>query len=263
MAPANALSQRDDIDTSLDNMDVQLLPSDALNLQIQAINMALVDKIRNSSFSDLLVLQTVHQMEKELPLFNRSCAKHSIFDNGWLYFKHCLYIPKVAHYDLVATTHGFFKRGLGGHLQTIALLSKDYWWPSLSIYYRCLGPPIFFPHPILPAVPLPMGHDNQQQRDLLGDLGPVCRWQYSEHHLLKRLSPLPLSSPIFFLFWTYLYHCQHDYTLHCFTSSHLYSHVSMIDSSFPSHNHAYSYVSFLLTLIDIASMAMLSLCTAL
>ena len=42
--------------------------------------------------------------------------------------------------------------------------------------YRCLGPP---------TVPLPMGHDNQQWRDLLKDLGPIHRWQCSEHCLLK------------------------------------------------------------------------------
>ena len=51
--------------------------------------------------------------------------------------------------------------------------------------YRCLGPPTFFPHSVLPTVPLSMGHDNQWQKDLFGDLGPVRRWQCSEHCLLK------------------------------------------------------------------------------
>ena len=41
--------------------------------------------------------------------------------------------------------------------------------------YRCLEPPTFFSHFILPTIPLPMEHDNQQQRDLLRDLGPVHR----------------------------------------------------------------------------------------
>ena len=56
---------------------------------------------------------------------------------------------------------------------------------------------------------------------------------------------------------------QYDYALHCFMSSHLHSHVSMIDLSFPPHNYAYSHELFLLTLIDIGSLAMLSLCAAL
>ena len=138
-------------------------------------------------------------------------------------------------------------------------------WSWLGIHaqcYRCLGPSTFFHHSILPTIPLPMGYDNQWWRDLLRDLGLVYRWWCSEHYLLKgwvhHLSPLPFP----FHSWTYLYYCQYDYTLHCFMSSCLHSHVSIIDSSLPPHNHAYSYVSFLLILIDIASSAVLSLCTA-
>ena len=79
----------------------------------------------------------------------------------------------------------------------------------------------------------------------------------------KRLSPPPFPSTIFFSFWTYLYYHQHNYTSHCLMSSCLHSYVSMIDSSFPPHNHAYFYVSFLLTLIDIVFLAVLFLCAAL
>ena len=44
-----------------------------------------------------------------------------------------------------------------------------------------------------------------------------------------RLSPLPLFSLISFSFWTYLYHCQHDYASYHFTSLCLHSCVSMVD----------------------------------
>ena len=128
--------------------------------------------------------------------------------------------------------------------------------------YRHLGPPTFFPHPIFPTVPLSIEHDNQQQRDFLRDLKPVHRWQCSKHHPLKAESTTSLL-PFPFHFWTYLYHRQHNYAPHCFTSSCLHSCVNIIDSSLPPCNHAYSYVLFVLTLIDIASSAMLSLCTAL
>ena len=146
-------------------------------------------------------------------------------------------------------------------------LTSRFWlgWPTELSFsgecYRCLGLPTLFPHPILSTIPLPMEHDNQWQRDLLRDLGSVCRWQCSEHHLLKAESTTPLLS-ISFSFWTYLYHCQHDYVPHCFVSSCLHSCVSMIYSSFSPHNHAYFYMSFLFTLIDIASSAALSLCAA-
>ena len=36
----------------------------------------------------------------------------------------------------VAATHSSFEDSHGGHLCTIALLSKNYWWPSLSTYVQ-------------------------------------------------------------------------------------------------------------------------------
>ena len=75
MAPADALSHQDNIDTTLNNTDIQLLPLDAFDQQIHTINMALVDKIKYSSSSNLQVLQAVHQMEKELPLFKAFSLK--------------------------------------------------------------------------------------------------------------------------------------------------------------------------------------------
>ena len=54
-----------------------------------------------------------------------------------------------------------------------------------AYYYRCLEPSTFSPHPILPTIPLPIGYDSQQWRDLCRDLGPVRRWRCSKHCLLK------------------------------------------------------------------------------
>ena len=126
-------------------------------------------------------------------------------------------------------------------------------------YWNRGGIPAFFLTSPLPTVPSPMGHDHKQQRDLFGDLGSICRWRCSEHHLLKAESTTSFSS-FHIPFWTYLSSCQHDYY---FLSSCLYSHVSMIILPSPPCNYAYSYVSSLLTLIDIASSAAPSLCGAL
>ena len=106
------------MDTSLDNADIQLLLSNTFDQQIRAIDVALADKIRESSSTGLLVLQAVHQMEKELPLFNRSKAKDWTFDNGHLY------IPDIAHHDLVTAAHCSFE---GGH-------GSCYNFPSSSTY---------------------------------------------------------------------------------------------------------------------------------
>ena len=65
-------------------------------------------------------------------------------------------------------------------------------------YYRCLGPSTFFFPLTLSTVPLSIGHDNQQWRNLLRDLGPICRQRCSEHCLLKAESITSLLS--YFLF---------------------------------------------------------------
>ena len=128
--------------------------------------------------------------------------------------------------------------------------------------YRCLGPPAFFLSPTLSTVPLSIGHDNQQQRDPLRDLGPIHRWWCSEHCLL-RLSPLLLFSLLPFHFGLIYLLISMIMLYTTFMSSCLCSSISMNDSSPTPHNHAYPYVSFLLTLTDIASSAVFSLHTAL
>ena len=91
--------------------------------------------------------------------------------------------------------------------------------------YRHLGPSTFVLSPALPTVPLSMGHDNQWWRDLLGDLGPICRQQCSEHCLL-RLSPLlPFPSIFFFI-------------LDLFIFSSAWLHYTL-----PSCHHVYAWAS--------------------
>ena len=74
-----------------------------------------------------------------------------------------------------------------------------------------------------------MGHDSQRQRNLLGDLGPIRRWQCSKHCLL-RLSPPLLLSPISFSFQTYLSSRQHDYAVHCLLISMIMPYTAFISS---------------------------------
>ena len=136
MAPADALFHWDNLNTTQDNTNIQLLPSYAFDQQIHAIDMALADRIKDLSSSDPLVLQPIHQMKKELPLFNRLKANNWTFDNGQLYYKAHLYVPKIACHDLVTATYCSFKGRHSGHLWTITLLSKDYWWQGFSIYVQ-------------------------------------------------------------------------------------------------------------------------------
>ena len=93
MGPDDALSRKDEIDTSNDNQDVVLLPP---TLFIKAINVALTDKIAYSFPSNLLVSAALHILDDGKSLLARASKHDWHYDNGKLYFKNWLYIPESA-----------------------------------------------------------------------------------------------------------------------------------------------------------------------
>ena len=84
MGPADALSCKDEIDTSNDNQDVILLPP---TLFIKAINITLADKIALSSSSDLLVSAALHALDDRKSLLARASKHDWHYDDSKLYFK--------------------------------------------------------------------------------------------------------------------------------------------------------------------------------
>ena len=93
MGPANALSHKDEVDTSDDNQDVILLPP---TLFIKAIDIAIADKIALSSPSDPLVSTALHALDNGKSLLARASKHDWHYDSGKLYFKNQLYIPEPA-----------------------------------------------------------------------------------------------------------------------------------------------------------------------
>ena len=71
MGPANVLSCRDEVDTSLDNTAITLLPmvSDVL---ICALDVRLAEKIADFTVADPLVQDTKDAMSKHTSLFPRA-----------------------------------------------------------------------------------------------------------------------------------------------------------------------------------------------
>ena len=84
MGPVDALSCKDEVDTSNDNQDVILLPP---TLFIKAINIALADKIALSSLSDPLVSATLHALDDGKLLLARASKHDWHYNNSKLYFK--------------------------------------------------------------------------------------------------------------------------------------------------------------------------------
>ena len=88
MAPADALSQKDLIDTTNNNINAAIVPEPVV---IQALDLTLTCHIKSSSSSDPLVLKAIQAVQKGFPLFPCSVLANWTFEDGHLYFKGRMY----------------------------------------------------------------------------------------------------------------------------------------------------------------------------
>ena len=84
LAPANALSRYNQVDTSSDNADTAIVPEPAV---INALNLTLARHIQSSSSTDPLVLRAIRNLSDDTPLFPHSSLMNWAFNNGHLYYK--------------------------------------------------------------------------------------------------------------------------------------------------------------------------------
>ena len=95
MGPADALSHRDEVDTSLDNTAVTMLPT-IFDVLIRALDVRLAERIAEFTATDPLVKDATEAMAKHSSLFPRVTRDDWTFLNGALYYKSRLYIPEPA-----------------------------------------------------------------------------------------------------------------------------------------------------------------------
>ena len=131
MAPANALSHRDFIDTFFDNVNASIVSELVV---INALDLALARHIKLSSSSDPLVLRALSNLADGSPLFPHSALKDWMFDNGHLYFQNCMYVPPAAQLALLHSIHDSPLSGHLGRFCTKAVIERDFWWPGLSVF---------------------------------------------------------------------------------------------------------------------------------
>jgi hypothetical protein len=131
MVPADALSRRDYVDTSLDNANTSIVPSPAI---INALDLSLVRYIQSSSASDPLVIRAIQNLSQDTPLFPRSALADWTFNNGNLYYKHRLYVPPSARSQILHSIHSSPLSGHLGRFRTKAIVERDFWWPGLSTF---------------------------------------------------------------------------------------------------------------------------------
>jgi len=135
MGPADALSRRDEVDTSLDNTAVTMLPS-VSDVLIRALDVQLAKRIADFTATDPLVKDATDAMAKHSSLFPRAACDDWTFLNGALYYKSRLYVPKPARQELVHSLHCSQAGGHGRYFCTVHLVQRDYWWPSLTTFVR-------------------------------------------------------------------------------------------------------------------------------
>ena len=131
MAPADALSRRDSIDTSLDNLDTAICLEPMV---IGALDLTLARHITSSSTSNPLVLRMIENLRMGSPLFPCSSVKDWTYEGGHLYFKGRMYIPPDARHTLVSSLHSSPTLGHVGRSHTKTFLEHDFWWPGLTTY---------------------------------------------------------------------------------------------------------------------------------
>ena len=208
MAPVDALSRRDSIDTSLDNLDTTICPEPVV---IGALDLALARHIASSLTSDPLVLRAIENLHMGSPLFPRSSVKDWTYEGGHLYFKGRMYIPPDARHTLVSSLHSSPTLGHAGWFHTKTFLERDFWWPGLATYVNkfikgcamCqqnkvnthpVCPPL---NPIASSTSLPF---KQLSVDLITDLPEVRRIDsilvVVDHGLTKGVIIIPCSKTI-------------------------------------------------------------------
>ena len=208
MAPADVLSRRDHVDTTLDNQETSICPQPVI---IQALDLALARKIQSSSELDPLVLRALENLRVGSSLFPLSSKDDWHMTNGHLYFKGCMYIPPHEWQTIICFIHDSPTTGHAGRFCTKALLERDFWWPRLSSFVNAFisgcavcqqnkvnhhptCPPLA---PIPSFLPLPF---KQLLVDLITDLPPSNRHDsfmvVVDHSLTKGVILIPCSKTI-------------------------------------------------------------------
>ena len=138
MGPTDALSRKDEVETSDNNQEITLLKGGDQYFHIHAIDVALANKISSSSASDPIIAKALAAMNDESgePWIPQTTKTDWEFIDGALYFKHHLYVSKPARLDLVKSLHESLTRGHEGFFQTLHHMQRDYWWPGMSTFLR-------------------------------------------------------------------------------------------------------------------------------
>ena len=133
MGPTDALSQKDHLNTTGDNVATPILPDPMV---INSLDLTLARHIKSSSTSDPFVLHALAALADGSPLFTRTSLLDWSFDNRHLYFHNHMFVPPSARSALLHSIHSSPLSGHMGVFHTKAILERDFWWPGLSSFMK-------------------------------------------------------------------------------------------------------------------------------
>jgi len=133
MGPADVLLRRNEVNTSLDNTAITMLPT-VSDILICALDVCLADHIAEFTATNPFVKDATDAMAKHSSLFPRTACDDWTFLDGALCYKSRLYLPEPARQELVHSLHCSPVGGHGGYFCTVHLVQHDYWWPGLTTF---------------------------------------------------------------------------------------------------------------------------------
>ena len=208
MRPVNTLSQKDHLDTTINNAHTPIIPDPMV---INALDLILAHHIQSSSTLDPFVLKALAALNEGSPLFTHVFLTDWSFDNGHLYFHNHMFVSPSAHSALLHSIHSSPLSGDMGIFCTKAILKHNFWWLGLSTFVKhfiagcaicqqnkvnthLVAPPL---HPIVSTIALPF---KQLSVDLITDL-PLSQGFDSvivvvDHGLMKGVILAPCSKMV-------------------------------------------------------------------
>ena len=126
MGPTDALSRKDEVEVNNDNQEITLLKGKDQYFYIHAIDTTLAKKILSSSGDDPVITKALATMNSDSgePWIPQTTTRDWEFVDNTLYFKHHLYIPKLACHDLVKSLHETPTGGCEGFFHTLHHMQK-------------------------------------------------------------------------------------------------------------------------------------------
>ena len=136
MIQSDALSRRPDhITDDTDNDNIILLPD---NLFVRTVDLDLRDTLVIETSRDALFTKALEALQNDGPLPITLKLTDWQFHDGLLFFKDRCYVPPNTDLRrrIVSLYHDSLVGGHPGHLKTLELVRRHYWWPGLTVFIK-------------------------------------------------------------------------------------------------------------------------------